>query len=99
MSHARFAITGPSTATISTRRLAIHSSLTWRGSPVIASLNSWYRRTLSPDRMIIGGVQASTGALRNRSEEHTSEIQSLLRISYGVFSLKHKRHLTRGQDP
>src|SRR3546814_10221521 len=25
-----------------------------------------------------------------RSEEHTSELQSLMRISYAVFSLKHK---------
>src|SRR3546814_4342161 len=27
-----------------------------------------------------------------RSEEHTSELQSLMRISYGVFCLKKKRH-------
>src|SRR3546814_5045660 len=28
--------------------------------------------------------------LRRRSEEHTSELQSLMRISYAVFCLKHK---------
>src|SRR3546814_4946645 len=28
-----------------------------------------------------------------RSDEHTSELQSLMRISYDVFCLKHKRHL------
>src|SRR3546814_1471957 len=28
--------------------------------------------------------------LRNRSEEHTSELQSLMRISYAVFCLKKK---------
>src|SRR3546814_6631354 len=28
------------------------------------------------------------GSLRNRSEEHTSELQSLMRISYAVFCLK-----------
>src|SRR3546814_3657359 len=28
--------------------------------------------------------------LQNRSEEHTSELQSLMRISYAVFCLKHK---------
>src|SRR3546814_3424659 len=27
-----------------------------------------------------------------RSEEHTSELQSLMRISYAVFSLKNKKH-------
>src|SRR3546814_9305138 len=29
---------------------------------------------------------------RERSEEHTSELQSLMRISYAVFCLKKKRH-------
>src|SRR3546814_1277319 len=28
----------------------------------------------------------------NRSEEHTSELQSLMRISYAVFCLKNKKH-------
>src|SRR3546814_4634467 len=28
-----------------------------------------------------------------RSEEHTSELQSLMRISYAVFCLKKKRHM------
>src|SRR3546814_5559858 len=31
------------------------------------------------------------GQLRGRSEEHTSELQSLMRISYAVFCLKKKR--------
>src|SRR3546814_4432247 len=30
-------------------------------------------------------------ALANRSEEHTSELQSLMRISYAVFCLKKKK--------
>src|SRR3546814_1233370 len=30
----------------------------------------------------------------NRSEEHTSELQSLMRISYAVFCLKKKKKLT-----
>src|SRR3546814_2077586 len=39
-----------------------------------------------------------TAAMPNRSEEHTSELQSLMRISYAVFCLKKKhtptaRHL------
>src|SRR3546814_9794016 len=32
-----------------------------------------------------------TGAILNRSEEHTSELQSLMRISYAVFCLKQKK--------
>src|SRR3546814_7453754 len=30
----------------------------------------------------------------HRSEEHTSELQSLMRISYAVFCLKKKKHYT-----
>src|SRR3546814_3477007 len=32
--------------------------------------------------------------VRTRSEEHTSELQSLMRISYAVFCLKKKTHIT-----
>src|SRR3546814_5128320 len=32
------------------------------------------------------------GYQRDRSEEHTSELQSLMRISYAVFCLKKKKH-------
>src|SRR3546814_2319460 len=32
-----------------------------------------------------------------RSEEHTSELQSLMRISYAVFCLKKKNHKTQQQ--
>src|SRR3546814_7603445 len=37
-----------------------------------------------------GGSPALHGAQRRRSEEHTSELQSLMRISYAVFCLKKK---------
>src|SRR3546814_11213199 len=33
-----------------------------------------------------------------RSEEHTSELQSLMRISYAVFCLKKKKHTTELQS-
>src|SRR3546814_4069719 len=39
----------------------------------------------------IGGFQTSGPALR--SEEHTSELQSLMRISYAVFCLKKTKRL------
>src|SRR3546814_9979362 len=38
---------------------------------------------------------AAPPALRLRSEEHTSELQSLMRISYAVFCLKKKRKTTQ----
>src|SRR3546814_1495804 len=34
-----------------------------------------------------------------RSEEHTSELQSLMRISYAVFCLKKKKIITSHQTP
>src|SRR3546814_6500229 len=39
-----------------------------------------------------------TGLL-NRSEEHTSELQSLMRISYAVFCLKKKKNTTNNRNP
>src|SRR3546814_5683871 len=41
-------------------------------------------------RGAIGHDEADRGNRRDRSEEHTSELQSLMRISYAVFCLKKK---------
>src|SRR3546814_10294328 len=38
------------------------------------------------------GVPPFAPALCNRAEEHTSELQSLMRISYAVFCLKKKHN-------
>src|SRR3546814_10111154 len=43
------------------------------------------------DDLVAGAVIAKALAERNRSEEHTSELQSLMRISYAVFCLKKKK--------
>src|SRR3546814_10257301 len=40
---------------------------------------------------LILGLQFLLWALSGRSEEHTSELQSLMRISYAVFCLKKKK--------
>src|SRR3546814_7874478 len=37
-----------------------------------------------------GGAVDDAGRIASRSEEHTSELQSLMRISYAVFCLKKK---------
>src|SRR3546814_10614882 len=37
------------------------------------------------------GGEAPAGAMQERSEEHTSELQSLMRNSYAVFCLKKKK--------
>src|SRR3546814_3898405 len=62
------------------------------------------RRARWPDRMAFprgqGGpvdqcpgpiANRAAGAVKARSEEHTSELQSLMRISYAVFCLKKKK--------
>src|SRR3546814_6063325 len=40
-------------------------------------------------------LRISGGYCSRRSEEHTSELQSLMRISYAVFCLKKKTHKSR----
>src|SRR3546814_8914347 len=40
------------------------------------------------------GLEARCAAAMQRSEEHTSELQSLMRISYAVFCLKKKTEKT-----
>src|SRR3546814_4937401 len=40
-------------------------------------------------------VEALREAVADRSEEHTSELQSLMRISYAVFCLKKKNNTTQ----
>src|SRR3546814_10056340 len=51
-----------------------------------------------PHRLLKMDVLAGdhlTPEYRRRSEEHTSELQSLMRISYAVFCLKKKKHQTK----
>src|SRR3546814_12647323 len=47
-----------------------------------------HRLTLLAER---GGADSTNIDDRHRSEEHTSELQSLMRISYAVFCLKKKK--------
>src|SRR3546814_9970226 len=49
------------------------------------------RPTPSPSSARWGGSRGSGRPMSRRSEEHTSELQSLMRISYAVFCLKKKR--------
>src|SRR3546814_8778771 len=68
--------------------------------PVVREPQTFYRQ---PDEDIPRDRPAGGGDLRlqagqldveqfRRSEEHTSELQSLMRISYAVFCLKKKKH-------
>src|SRR3546814_6282302 len=51
------------------------------------------------ERPVSIGVQSGTPQFfqTGRSEEHTSELQSLMRISYAVFCLKKKQHQHKQQ--
>src|SRR3546814_7656051 len=51
-----------------------------------------YKTCLAPR---INLPQPHRTAASRRSEEHTSELQSLMRISYAVFCLKKKKHYTK----
>src|SRR3546814_4529112 len=44
--------------------------------------------------VMVGSIIPSSPTLIRRSEEHTSELQSLMRISYAVFCLKKKHYTT-----
>src|SRR3546814_10752662 len=58
-----------------------------------ASFGQIFGRTLDePLHMAAGGVGITqANRTQNRSEEHTSELQSLMRTSYAVFCLKKKK--------
>src|SRR3546814_6859844 len=58
-----------------------------------------HRTNASQQRYSITSLaRASTEGEKVRSEEHTSELQSLLRISYAVFCLKKKSPHKRSQQ-
>src|SRR3546814_7923896 len=52
---------------------------------VVAEPLGYYSKELTPEQ-----VRDNWGTIR--SEEHTSELQSLMRISYAVFCLKKKKN-------
>src|SRR3546814_7856749 len=51
-------------------------------------------RSMDPRDVLADALGVAAGF---RSEEHTSELQSLMRISYAVFCLKKKKKQTRNQ--
>src|SRR3546814_9975004 len=54
-------------------------------------MHSWVASTTTPTPRGLS-TPSITVAICARSEEHTSELQSLMRISYAVFCLKNKTH-------
>src|SRR3546814_9237000 len=61
------------------------------------------KKGLMLDTAMKGGArklesERGSASYARRSEEHTSELQSLMRISYAVFCLKKKKTNTHNQD-
>src|SRR3546814_1543484 len=78
----------------------------WAGRPLPLSASVWHEGVL---HLRLAGASAAVRSARHllggenvdnsqadvlRSEEHTSELQSLMRISYAVFCLKKKKNNT-----
>src|SRR3546814_3929891 len=85
----RFESPGPHAARYVTRDVEVQGVKIPKGSSVdflIGAANRDHRRFVDGDRFDVKR-QA------RRSEEHTSELQSLMRISYAVFCLKKKKTL------
>src|SRR3546814_9991665 len=64
------------------------------GVPRVSSRQAFSR---SREKVPGGRMRGASEAKHARSEEHTSELQSLMRISYAVFCLKKKKNTTKSQ--
>src|SRR3546814_2677996 len=93
--------------------VGMEAGYTQFGSAIFSSVSQYFRLRRDDARIYVtAGAAAAIAAAFNaplagafygfelvlgRSEEHTSELQSLMRISYAVFCLKKKKH-TRTHD-
>src|SRR3546814_5279805 len=60
-----------------------------KGFDVLIRSLAWLKVKYKAKLLVIGH-----GSAKNRSEEHTSELQSIMRISYAVFCLKKKNQIS-----
>src|SRR3546814_9279287 len=83
--------------TISSGRMVSTSFMLWTAKSITPSArarsSSLVQSALPP--MSASGRSCMRSPSVRRSEEHTSELQSLMRISYAVFCLKKKNQETR----
>src|SRR3546814_1686399 len=66
---------------------------------VIAAINRYHRGDDEMDELTSAIDTNADDDDDLRSEEHTSELQSLMRISYAVFCLKKKKQNTKPNEP
>src|SRR3546814_5784633 len=91
---------GPTAGLGAARVVASHYSIMVRGLSQLFAAGPAVAAAIGDtlDREELGGsdVHTRNGVVDDeRSEEHTSEFQSLMRISYAVFCLKKKKHKTQ----
>src|SRR3546814_4858338 len=79
--------------TTHTIREAVAADRDWLADCAVAMALETEHKRLEPGT-VRAGIDAGIAdpAKARRSEEHTSELQSLMRISYAVFCLKKKTH-------
>src|SRR3546814_8049617 len=88
---------GRSTMATTAALLLSHGKCAHRGkrghgsSPTIAAIVSWLREEPVGSGKPTAEAAPAGSARIKRSEEHTSELKSLMRISYAVFCLKTKK--------
>src|SRR3546814_9299558 len=69
-------------------RLRREQPIAWSTTPASGFLGFWF---VSRYDDVAAGLKDNRFGRELRSEEHTSELQSLMRISYAVFCLKKKK--------
>src|SRR3546814_2068013 len=72
---------------------ALFATTAWASDAHVAPMTDYAKSTVKQwisDATVIEAVKAQNAKHAGRSEEHTSELQSLMRISYAVFCLKKK---------
>src|SRR3546814_3426884 len=77
-------------------RASVIAANTWRGIPFVAITLLAGLQTIPQSLYEAATIDGASAWQRfrhvTRSDEHTSELQSLMRISYAVFCLKKKTH-------
>src|SRR3546814_1984662 len=68
------------------------TTITSTGMPRSATQPPLMMPTAEASRKPVSAVAPMASGVPNRSEEHTSELQSLMSISYAVFCLKKKKN-------
>src|SRR3546814_2835206 len=94
----RMCITIGSSRRLSDPRRRVSVSVTQASAPACVTMTTRTPPLLLSPRWIMLSMDTPASRVAaaisaSRSEEHTSELQSLMRISYAVFCLKKKNHL------